>query len=143
VHNLLSKLYSHFLDEKCYFRVFYNLWTHPNATKWRPGHLEVKILPEFPLLVRSLLPWTCDVFTYSYHDILHMSVLEVVKIHWKIQCSLELSVKYWYPIFLPLWSPPHAIVILYFIVYSLHFNHSIPNFEQTECFNTLFWILNG
>jgi hypothetical protein len=51
---------------------------------------------------------------------------------------LELSVKYWYPVCFPLWSRPHAIVILYFIVYSLHFNHFIPNFEQTECFSTLF-----
>jgi hypothetical protein len=52
---------------------------------------------------------------------------------------LELSVKYWYPVCFSLWSPSHAIVILYFTVYSLDFNHlflilskqsvSIPSFE--------------
>jgi hypothetical protein len=57
--------------------------------------------------------------------------------------TIELSVKYWYPICFPLWSPPHAIVILYFTVYSPHFNHFIPSFEQTECFSTLFWVLKG
>jgi hypothetical protein len=31
---------------------------------------------------------------------------------------IELSVKNWYPICFPLLSAPHAIVILYFIVYS-------------------------
>jgi hypothetical protein len=48
--------------------------------------------------------------------------------------TLELSVK-WYPICFPLLSPPHAIVTLYciFTVYSPHFNHFIPSFEQTEC----------
>ena len=36
-----------------------------------------------------------------------------------------------YKVCFPLWSPPHAIIILYFTLYSSHFNHFIPSFDQT------------
>jgi hypothetical protein len=46
------------------------------------------------------------------------------------------------PSLLPTWSPPHAIVILYFIVYSPYFNHFIPSFEQIPTSTTLFLVLS-
>jgi hypothetical protein len=38
-----------------------------------------------------------------------------------------------------------SIKLSFFLVYpcSFHFNLFIPSFEQTECFSTLFWKLNG
>jgi hypothetical protein len=48
-----------------------------------------------------------------------------------LEGPVELSVKYWYLVCFPLLSPPHPL--LYCV-----FNHFIPNFEQTNCFNTCF-----
>ena len=90
----------------------------------KDGTIHIKIFPQFIQRCSN-----DEVLIFELIHLLDRSCKIRIWFFSKIQIcyTRELSIEY--PVCFPLWSPLHAIVIIYFIVYSPHFNHFIPSFE--------------